>query len=258
MLILSSACEDDATPPPLTTSTHATVASGPVAVPARVPSPIEVLRHELAKEAEDRAWGNVTVLSGDVAISMESSGTLSGTKATWVGKVPKGTKVIVDGKRVKVQPTGVFRIRVKEVGPQDYESVVVARQGDKRGEVRIRAHRALSDYERGERFLAGSPDPTYKQLEKDPDAFRGTRVKFRGRIFNIREGSDGAAIQMHVGLGYFGYTSNNLMVFYPNRTSFVRGNVISVYGTVLGAHSYQSQAGWRITVPAVLARYLVP
>ncbi len=243
-----------ATPPAATNS--APLAPAPIAIPPRIPSPLEKLRQELERENDGNKITS-DVLKGDVSITLDDAGNLGRkNKLSWAGRVEKGARVKVDGRSVRVAKSGRFKFTVKKSGGQDYESRIVATRKGKEGQVRFRVHRALSEHELGKTFVAGSPDPTYKQLEKDPSAWKGTRVRFRGQIFNIKESEDGAQIQMHVGRGYFGYNSNNLMVVYPKRTPFVRGNVVTIYGTIIGAHSYQSVAGWNISVPAVMAKYI--
>ena len=82
----------------------------------------------------------------------------------------------------------------------------------------------------------------------------GVRIR-DGRRY--RRTSNRAQLPLNAGRGYFGCASNNSMVVQPRRTPFMRGNVVTVYGTIIGLDSYPSVAGWNITVPAMFARYVV-
>ena len=44
-----------------------------------------------------------------------------------------------------------------------------------------------------------------------------------------------------------------ISVEYIGLTDFVEGGVVTVYGTISGDYSYESMAGWTITIPAMTA-----
>ncbi|MGG0845610.1 hypothetical protein [Peribacillus simplex] len=94
----------------------------------------------------------------------------------------------------------------------------------------------------------------YAQMIKNPDRYAGEYVKYRGQIVQIQEGDDMTVIRLAVTQDSYGWDSNEVIwVEVDGYTDFVDEDVVTVYGTVVGSHSYTSQAGWEITVPAMLA-----
>lgn len=94
----------------------------------------------------------------------------------------------------------------------------------------------------------------YAQMIKNPDRHAGEYVKYRGEIVQIQEGDDMTVIRLAVTQESYGWNPNEVIwVEVDGYTDFVDEDVVTVYGTVVGKHSYTSQAGWEITVPAMLA-----
>jgi hypothetical protein len=89
---------------------------------------------------------------------------------------------------------------------------------------------------------------------KNPDRYAGEYVKYRREIVQIQEGDDMTVIRPAVKQESFGWNPNEVIwVEVEGYTDFVDEDVVTVYGTVVGKHSYTLQAGWEITVPAMLA-----
>ncbi|MEC0273112.1 Slp family lipoprotein [Peribacillus frigoritolerans] len=94
----------------------------------------------------------------------------------------------------------------------------------------------------------------YAQMIKNPDRYAGEYVKYRGEIVQIQEGDDMTVIRLAVTQESYGWNPNEVIwVEVEGYTDFVDEDIVTVYGTVVGKHSYTSQAGWEITVPAMLA-----
>lgn len=47
-----------------------------------------------------------------------------------------------------------------------------------------------------------------------------------------------------------------IYIEYDDYTDFVEDDHITVYGEIYGDYSYESQAGWTITVPAIIADFI--
>ena len=104
------------------------------------------------------------------------------------------------------------------------------------------------------KFNETAISPDVRRLEKNPSRYQGKTGCYRGRIGNIlEEGKWLSQIQLYTR----GYCSGQVFVFHPGVTSFVKGNRIWACGHILGSYTYRSQAGWNITVPALLAHILV-
>jgi hypothetical protein len=248
-ILLLSGCEEALAPE----SAFAPLDGGGLPYLAAPPTPAPA---DPAPETPDETRVNITRVKSDVPLTLDARGHLDTRGISWGGRTAPGARVLVDGRRLPVRK-GRFKFSYASGGSQDYSFDVVAKHQGKESIARFTVHRALTVREKAEQWLAGARDPTYRELEKDPDAFRGEKVKFRGKIFSIRESHAGTTLQMHVGRNWFGYTENNLFAVYPKRTSLVRGNVVTIYGVVLGAHTYRSQAGWILTVPMVLVKHIV-
>lgn len=97
---------------------------------------------------------------------------------------------------------------------------------------------------------------SYKVLNKNPDGHKGENVKLKGQIMQIQEEKGQTFMLLSItNLGY-GYWTDQVAVAYYGKIDAYEEDVITVYGTVTGAFSYKSRAGWDITVPGVLARYV--
>lgn len=96
----------------------------------------------------------------------------------------------------------------------------------------------------------------YKVLNKNPDSLAGTKVALKGEIMQIQESA--TSTFMLVSVTYQGYDiwSDNVAVFYPSTIDVYEDDIINFWGEVKGAFSYESTAGWNITVPAINAKYI--
>lgn len=91
---------------------------------------------------------------------------------------------------------------------------------------------------------------TYAHLKKNADRYSGRKTVFQGVIDEIGE-RNGETIARIAANG------NSELMFWVQaafETDFVEGNRVDVAGILAGATTYQSQAGWNITIPTVLAR----
>ena len=107
-------------------------------------------------------------------------------------------------------------------------------------------------------------------LNKDAGTLVGKHFKIRGQVFQIQDAGAGQywegfpdgiqpETQMLVAVtsdGY-GYWSDNIEVAYSGALKKVyEKNVVTIYGACAGQYTYTSVAGYDMTVPLVLARYV--
>lgn len=97
---------------------------------------------------------------------------------------------------------------------------------------------------------------SYKQLSKNPDRYKGSFIKFHGKVFTIQEDSSNTVMQINVTHHGYGFWSDQIMVMFNGITDLVVDSKVTFYGTVVGSHTYTSVAGWTITVPLVSAEKL--
>lgn len=103
---------------------------------------------------------------------------------------------------------------------------------------------------------------TYGALQRNADELLGKTVVFSGKVLEISDTPNGGSV-IRMGtrvVRYLGAVEDPVWVeasVRPDR-AIVRDSPIRLYGFVSGAHTYQSQAGWTITIPRLIAVVLVP
>lgn len=101
----------------------------------------------------------------------------------------------------------------------------------------------------------------FKVVNKNPDAHTGEYVKGRGRIYQITEDTldDGTEFTSGgLGVTYYPYSGwdDNVRFLKRGKTDFVEGDVVSFYGFIAGKYSYETTAGWNLTVPMVKVDFM--
>lgn len=95
----------------------------------------------------------------------------------------------------------------------------------------------------------------YAHLKKNPDRYKGEYVKYTGEIIQILEGNNITNIRLAVTKTAYGYDFNDVIfIEYDGYTDYVDGDIITMYGEVYGTYSYESQAGFNISLPGVIAK----
>lgn len=94
---------------------------------------------------------------------------------------------------------------------------------------------------------------TFEQLKKNAERYAGRPWRFSGKIVQIQEASGFTTVR--VALDAWG--NKVVYVVAPFTTEFVDGDRVYVVGYLAGDHSYQSIAGWNITIPAMAARAIL-
>lgn len=94
----------------------------------------------------------------------------------------------------------------------------------------------------------------YAQLKKNPDRYAGEYVKYTGEILQIIEGDETTHIRLAVTQTSYGYDFNDVIfIEYDGYTDYVDGDIITVFGEIYGSYSYESQAGYNISLPGLIA-----
>jgi hypothetical protein len=100
--------------------------------------------------------------------------------------------------------------------------------------------------------VSQSAQPTtipFKKLNKNADEYKGTYVKYTGKLIQVMA-SDG---QEEYRLALDKYYNQVIYVVYYGKTDFVEDDKVTVIGTIIGAYTYESTAGYKITVPSMVA-----
>jgi hypothetical protein len=94
----------------------------------------------------------------------------------------------------------------------------------------------------------------FKELDKNPDSFKGKIVKFTGQILQIQEADNYGVIRLAVTKESYGWSIGDVVyVEYQGHTDAVKDDVVTVFGQLTGSKTYESQARFQITVPSMTA-----
>lgn len=94
---------------------------------------------------------------------------------------------------------------------------------------------------------------TYEHLKKNADKFKGEAWSFTGKILEIQE-MEGKTVAR---ISTDSWGLKPVLVAAPFTTDFVEDNNVFVVGYLSGSYSYESQAGWNITIPSLMARAIL-
>lgn len=97
----------------------------------------------------------------------------------------------------------------------------------------------------------------YNQLKKNADRYRGEKVVYRGQIFQIQESNYGGGIMLlSVTDEGYGFWDDNIWVNYNGHIRSAEDDIITVYGTITGSKTYETQIGGSTYVPKLRAKYI--
>jgi class 3 adenylate cyclase len=100
-----------------------------------------------------------------------------------------------------------------------------------------------------------SDDISLNNISNDPLTFKDRRVKYQGvieRIFRIGGATD---ILLNV-TGDANRPEDSIFIWYKGKTDILESDTVQVWGQVRGSYVYTSVAGWRMTLPLVMAEYI--
>ncbi len=95
----------------------------------------------------------------------------------------------------------------------------------------------------------------YEVLKRDANSLIGKKIFLRGQVFNVNKSGSLQFIQINSTKRYI--WTNQVIVLYSGKTQVYDKNIIQVYGEIQGFHSYTSQANYKITVPKIVAKYII-
>jgi hypothetical protein len=181
---------------------------------------------------------------------------------TIVGVTTPGARLLVRGNPVAL----VGRRFEVSVGLNEGRNVVSVR-AEKRGfasrYTRFTIIRRLTPEEvqarlaqKRQAFIDSTISVPYDQLIKNPDRYSGTKVRYYGEILQIQESGGGGIMLLYVtDLGYDIWT-DQIWVNYIGHVRGAAGDELTVYGTVVGTKSYETQIGGETYVPEIDAKYI--
>ncbi|MDQ0428797.1 flagellar basal body-associated protein FliL [Planomicrobium stackebrandtii] len=94
----------------------------------------------------------------------------------------------------------------------------------------------------------------FAELNKNPDKYYDKFVQYTGEILQIMEDSSSTVMRLAVTKETYGYSYDDVVyVTYDGTTEFVDEDIVTVYGLIKGSHTYESQAGYQISLPLLEA-----
>lgn len=120
------------------------------------------------------------------------------------------------------------------------------------------------------KYKASCRKISFKRLDRDAGLLIGRRLKITGQVFQIQDAGSGqywkgypngvqprTSMLVAVTNDGYGYWSDNVAVAYTGRLRKVfKEDTVTVWGKCLGQYSYESVAGYNMTVPAIEAKYV--
>jgi hypothetical protein len=175
-----------------------------------------------------------------------------------------GAKVRVNGHAAKVKGRRwTYTATITKNGDNRYR-VVATKAGHPKDKTTAVVTRKLSAAEKAaareaekQAFITSATTIPYNQLEKNPKRYKGTEVVYRGQIFQIQEDLGTTWMLLSVTDEGYGFWDDNIWVDYNGTIQGAEDDIITVYGTIAGEQSYETQIGGETYVPKLRARYIV-
>ena len=172
------------------------------------------------------------------------------------GAVTKGTKVTIDGVEVEVKE-GRFLKPYPLPGPKVYEpKVMAAAPGKVPLSMTLRIER-VEDLAKAAAGFDADASLTYAKISQNPAIYKGQKVAFDGRVYNVRVEGGVSVLQMLVRKCPKG-RSCSLWVTYPAATDVSSESWVRVLGTLDGVQQFRSEQDEVVTVPKLKATFLLP
>ncbi|MDI9624104.1 MAG: hypothetical protein QFX38_04395 [Methanothermobacter sp.] len=164
------------------------------------------------------------------------------------GHTEPNATVTINGKKVTVKSDGTFLQNVPVKMGENIITVEAKVTGKEPNSKILTITRIESESE----YKASCKSISFDELNKNPDKYAGQRIVYSVRVVQIMETDGTTEIRMDVN-DVFGDT---IYVVYNGTTSAVEDSIITVYGEVYGSYTYESIAGWQITLPRIDAKYI--
>jgi hypothetical protein len=162
--------------------------------------------------------------------------------------------IMCNGQQVGVVPAnGNF---CPTVNINEGENVITFNVTDKEGksyEKKVTLTGVLS----ADTYKAVSPPlPAYAELKKNADGYTGRRCKCYGQVAQAMVDGDTTTLRVNVTNEGYGIWDDTVYVTFKGSTPAVENSMVWVYGTISGSKTYESQAGWNITIPGIDAKFV--
>lgn len=189
--------------------------------------------------------------------------TTTSRSTTLSGNVTPGAQVTVNGHPAQLHG-GFWNTTIGLQHGENSVEVHATMAGHTAAEETITVTRETSAAERAAEaeaeehsYKAQATTIPYPELNKDPEAFDGKTVTYTGQIFQIHEeGTEGGGWMLLSVTEEYEIWSNHIYVSFTGHVKGAEKSMVTIWGKVKGAKSYQTQIGGETTVPEVEAKYV--
>lgn len=172
------------------------------------------------------------------------------------GAVEPGAKLTINGAAVQVVDKR-FVHRVPLPKPGGYTINVTARAKDKAPHNVPLVVRRVQDMALAAASFQADKSLTYARIAQNPTIYRGQKVGFDGRVYNVLVENGRSVLQLLV-RDCPRAQRCPLWVELPQATDVTTNNWVRVLGTVAGSKEFDSNRGETQSVPSVAAQYVLP
>jgi hypothetical protein len=171
------------------------------------------------------------------------------------GAVEAGASVHVDGTALEVRDGRFLRsLSLPKPGTQRFQ-VIARAPGKAPKQVDVQVQR-VEDMALAAATFEADKSLTYARLATNPVVYRGQKVAFDGRVYNVEMQGGQSVLQMFA-LDCPGKQRCLLWVEYGQATDAAVDTWVRVLGTVEGEQQFRSKQGQVQTVPSVKAQYVL-
>lgn len=107
-----------------------------------------------------------------------------------------------------------------------------------------------------EEFIKSAKEYDYKEIERNPDNYKGKTAVFKGKVIQASEGLLDTVVYR---VATKEETDNVVYVSYKRpdeETRILEDDMITIYGELDGVTTYRSVLGGDITIPSIRAKYI--
>lgn len=105
-------------------------------------------------------------------------------------------------------------------------------------------------------FKAQCKGVEFRVLDKNPESLKGTKYCTTGKVIQIMEGATETNFRMDVTQGEYGYWDDTIYASHMGKMPGIyEDSIINIWGEVMGSYTYESVAGYSITLPLVYVRF---
>jgi hypothetical protein len=122
--------------------------------------------------------------------------------------------------------------------------------------VQVEAEKAEAEKAKIQTFKDSCQTVEYRILKKNPDAYKDQKLTYTGEIVQIIEEPGITFMRVNITRDEYGYWNDTVAVFYLGSIDVYEEDIIQFWGIGGGSYTYESTAGWNITIPRIDAKYV--